>query len=100
MKSLYIPILFSLLLVFSGCKKDDFSGTREAMVVVDCTGTYLRVQHKDFNVCNIKIMAGFQDGDHVKATFTKIKECREVLGPICDMFHPYESWIEVKAIHK
>ncbi|MBW7839440.1 MAG: hypothetical protein H3C36_07340 [Chitinophagaceae bacterium] len=100
MKSLYIFTLFSFLLVLSGCKKDDFPGTQEAVVVVDCTGTYLRVQNKDYNVCNIKIMAGFQDGDHVKATFTKIKECKEVQGPICDMLHPYESWIEVKAIKK
>lgn len=65
-------------------------------VVRDCTGTYLRFNEKDYNVCNLEKVSSFPNGILVTATFKKIKNCTG--GAICHMYHENEGWIQVEKI--
>lgn len=98
MKKIFtISIGVSLLIIFSGCRKDNYF---TATVVRDCTGTYLRWQDKDYHVCNTETTDPFKNGTKVKTVFSPIKECTSpVVGqPVCDMYHQNEGWIEVSII--
>ncbi|MGB4773737.1 MAG: hypothetical protein WBP45_01070, partial [Daejeonella sp.] len=70
------------------------------IVVKDCTGTYLRLNNKDYKVCNFKTVVSFKEGEKVKASFDKIENCSEEIGlPVtCFLFHEYESQITIKKI--
>ncbi|MGB4773826.1 MAG: hypothetical protein WBP45_01520, partial [Daejeonella sp.] len=57
-----------LLIIIISCKKENL----ETMIVVkDCTGTYLRLNNKDYKVCNFKTVVSFKEGEKVKASFDK-----------------------------
>ncbi len=66
----------------------------------DCTGTYLRWQGKDYQVCNIEKVSSFPDGSTMTATFKSIKECNGSAKDeiVCAMLRINEGWIEVVRI--
>jgi hypothetical protein len=94
---LILPFILSLSVFTTSCKKDK----SETMTVVrNCTGTYLRLDGKDYHVCNLEMVEPFSDGESVSVEFKKIKECHgsanEVI--ICQMVYENEGWIEVESI--
>ncbi|MCO6498364.1 MAG: hypothetical protein J5I50_11965 [Chitinophagaceae bacterium] len=93
-------IFLTVLVLFAslqGCKKEGNLNLVEATVVIDCTGLYLKVDGLDYKVCNEETLANYSSGDKVKATFVKIKDCT-ARAIICDLYHPYESWINVMKV--
>ena len=81
------------MLTFVACKKVK----NETMTVVrDCTGTYLRLNEKDYNVCNLEKVLSFPDRVSVIATFKKINNCTS--RAVCHTFHENEGWIYVEKI--
>ncbi len=100
-KTIYVTLAIFLLTVFS-CQKDCSLPEPESsmMVVRDCTGTYLRINGKDYRVCNLEKVEPFADGSKVVATFIKIDPCNGSAkdAVICYMLHPNEGWIEVTSI--
>ncbi len=92
-----ILILLVLTAMFTSCKKE---GNQTVTVERDCTGTYLRLDGKDYQVCNLEKVSSFSDGTTVTATFKKIKECNGSAkdGIVCHMLHGNEGWIEVEKI--
>ena len=86
-----------LTALFPACKKE----RNQTMTIVrDCTGTYLRIEGKDYQVCNLEKVSSFSDGTLVTATFKKIKECNGSAKDaiVCLMLHPNEGWIEVEKV--
>lgn len=97
MKTFYSIGTIILVLFFFACKKEV---RFNAIVVKDCTGTYLQIDKKDYHVCNPEIAEAIDNGTKVFAIFGMLKECTgSAAGAIvCDMYHPNEGWIEVKQI--
>lgn len=99
MKKNNLIFLFLLVLttLFPGCKKER---NQSVTVERDCTGTYLRLNGKDYQVCNLDKVAPFSDGATVTATFRKIKKCNGLAEDaiVCYMLHTNEGWIEVDKI--
>jgi hypothetical protein len=95
--NLIFLILLVLTALFPSCKKE-----RNQTVTVerDCTGTYLRLDGKDYQVCNLEKVSSFSDGATVIATFKKINECKGSAKDaiVCYMLHANEGWIEVDKI--
>jgi len=85
-----------LLLITFACKKVN----KTALIIRDCTGTYLRFHGKDFQVCNTEETDAFPDGIGVTVTFKKIKECTGTAShaTVCLMAHQNEGWVEVEKI--
>lgn len=92
-----ISILLTLAAMFSSCKKEL---NQTVTVIRDCTGTYLRFDGKDYQVCNLETVASFTDGATAKVAFKRIGECNGSAKNliVCHMLHPNEGWIEVRSI--
>lgn len=95
--NLIFLILFLFTTMFTSCKKE---GNQTVTVVRDCTGTYLRWDGKDYQVCNLEKVYPFSDGATVTATFKKLKVCdgSAIDAVVCEMLHFNEGWIEVEKI--
>lgn len=97
--------LFATLVLFvaiaAGCKKHDkncgcnasYSGGMQ--VIKNCTGTYLRYQQKDYQVCNTSALAAYDNGNSVNASFNKISGCDSIPPIVCLMLHANEGYVEV-----
>jgi hypothetical protein len=97
MKSTLYILTLLITLTFFSCKKDL---TKNATVIKDCTGTYMRMNGKDYKVCNIEKVSSFQNSITVLVSFKEQKDC-EGSGNIvqtCYMLHQFESWIEIENI--
>jgi hypothetical protein len=61
----------------------------------------LRIDGKDYHVCNLEKVASFSDGTNVNASFKIIKECNGSAEEeiVCMMLHVNEGWIEVQKVN-
>lgn len=65
-------------------------------VVRDCSGTYLRLDGKDYHVCNEEKLSSFSSGTNVTATFKTLQNCKVLEEKIvCKLYHKNEGWVEV-----
>ncbi len=92
--NLMFTIIILVTIALIGCKKES---NQPVTIVRDCTGTYLRWEGKDYQVCNLEKVSSFSDGTVVTATFKKIKDCNGSAKDaiVCNMLHANEGWIEV-----
>ena len=88
--------IFTVFFLFSSCKKKTCG---EMTIIKDCTGSYLRVDDKDYQICNENIVTNYADGTKVNATFIKLEACLALKDKsVCHMFHQHKGLIEVKKI--
>jgi hypothetical protein len=80
------------------CSKD--SDLQTAIVKKDCTGTYLVVDGKNYDLCKINQVANFPDGATVKVKF-KMTECNFSCNnyAICMMVRPSQGCIDIQVIY-
>lgn len=84
-----------LFLTSCACKTNNQTAT----IVSDCTGKYLRVEGKDYLVCNTDLMKNFQENAVVQVSFEKIENCPEFDGKaVCMMYHENEGLVKIKSI--
>jgi len=95
-------LLFSALLTFCiltiSCSKER---NIKAIIVEDCTGTYLRINSKDYKVCNLEMIENFTSGQKVEVSFEKIDDCKGSGNfPVtCYLYHPFEAWAFLTKIN-
>jgi hypothetical protein len=97
-KKVTVVLLFLFLGIISSC--DKLNPCKNATVLKDCTGTYLRVDDKDYHVCNIEKTSAFTNGASVSVSFKKIEECNGSAAQqiVCEMLRLNDGWIEIKSI--
>jgi hypothetical protein len=96
-KMKFTLVFFGLTLVLSSCST--VSGI-EAVVVRDCTGTYVRVEGKDHLVCNRDKLKAFETGDTVRVRFKKTTYCQELKDEIvCMMYHEHEGMVKLIKVN-
>jgi hypothetical protein len=95
--TLTIGTLLAVCFLTSSCKKEM---NIEAKIVIDCTGTYLRINKKDYKVCNLEKTENFSDGQTVEVTFKKMDDCNDSgnLQSVCYLYHQFDSWAEIIKI--
>lgn len=77
-----------------------FNVKSTATVVKDCTITYLRIDKKDYLVCNADVLKNYQQGSTVSATYKKVQKCPELDGRIvCAMYHEKAGNIRIQSIN-
>jgi hypothetical protein len=99
-KTIITLTIGSLLIVCSltiSCKKER---NIEATIITDCTGTYLRINRKDYKVCNLEKTENINHGQAVEVTFKKIDECNASgnFPTTCYLNHPFEAWAQIIKI--
>lgn len=97
MKKLMFTSASIVMFTLMSCKKE--SG-KKMTVVKDCTGSYLRLDGKDYHVCNLEKTNPFPNGTAVTVSFKKISKCTGSAADqiVCAMLHDSEGWIEVASI--
>lgn len=94
-----MKIILTTCFLFSifACNKVNY---QSATVIKDCTGTYLRMNGKDYQVCNLETTNSIPDGKSVQVDFKKITACNGSAKDAitCMMYHQNEGWIEVEKI--
>ncbi len=75
-----------ILMVAISCSKNE-----NMIVIKDCTGSYLRFNEKDYQICNIELVENYENGTEVKASFKEIDNCDESQGDGCLMLHVNEG---------
>lgn len=97
---IFLMISISIL-ISAACEKDELETAIQAVIVRDCTGTYLRHDGKDFHICNIDKVETFTNKETISLTFKKLGTCNgSGIGSIvCDMLQKSEGWIEVIRIN-
>lgn len=100
MKLITLKFGFGLLLVVLFTSSCSTVSGIEAVVVRDCTGTYLNVDGKDHLVCNRDKLKGYQAGDTVRVRFKKTVYCPELKDEIvCMMYHEHEGLIKLIKVN-
>jgi len=89
--ALGILVLSSFLL--AGCKKNN----KMATVIKNCTGYYLRVDGKEYRVCNYMKLNAYSHGISIEVNFKEIKKC-DSDQIACQLAYPYESDIRVTYV--
>lgn len=94
--------LFNLLLIITiaatifSCEKEK---NQTATIIRDCTGTYLRIDDKDYLVCNGEKTSEFEENENVIVTYEDIDQC-SFDGFLCELYHKNEGPIKVCKIRK
>lgn len=68
--------------------------TETMKVVKDCTGIYVQIEGKDYQVCNEGILADYEDGSKINGSFQKVETCPDFADKIvCMMYHQNEGLV-------
>lgn len=106
MKILFHFTALIAILFTAACSKETVNRegllTRQATIVKDCTGTYLRMNEKDYQVCNLEAASSIPNGTKVTATFRYLAQCKGSAADaiVCMMYHENEGWIEVAELNR
>ncbi len=97
MKNILLLLMVLLMSMNFSCKK---CVSTKMTVVQDCTGTYLRNNGKDYQVCNLEKLTAFSDGQEVLVQYKLLKKCHGSANDmfVCLMVHISEGWVEVIEI--
>jgi len=94
-----VKLLFSAFVTTALWSCAASGAAKKATVTRDCTGTYLRVDSKDWLVCNAEILSRHKEGAVVNAKFIKTDQCPEFADKIfCMMYHENEGLIRITEL--
>jgi uncharacterized protein YxeA len=96
-KLLFILLIPVVAVIAAACNKKQ---VHQMTVVRDCTGTYLRIDQKDYQVCNTDMTTPYASGTRVKAAFKATGGCSEAPQFVCELYHPSEGWIKIVHIEE
>lgn len=91
----YTIIILSVILVsLFACEK---SGKNNAQIVRNCTGIYLRMDGKEYRVCNSEKVSKYPNGVSITVNYKHIKKCNSD-DIVCTMAYPNDGDIKVLKI--
>lgn len=94
-KTYVISTLFLLVLAFSSCDKS----ARNGKIDRDCTGTYLRLNKKDYLICNPAMTDSYVDGSDIRVKFKFKSKCDNTGDhPVCELYHKSYGFVEITEI--
>lgn len=95
MKKIIFILTTIVLISFVACKKEK---NVNAIIVKDCTGTYLNIGGADYAVCNIELISKKKDGDAVTVTYKPSKLDCTGQYVSCTTKHEHSGWILIEKV--
>ena len=92
MKHLIYSVLFIVL--FSCSKKEN-----DAILIKDCTGSYLRIDNQDYYITNLEVVEHIESSTHLNVDFKHKKDSEQKFISICMMHHETAGVIEITKIN-
>ena len=87
-------VIMLLLYQAFACTKTDYE-TRT--VIKNCTGVYLRIDSKDYFVCNPEKLAKYGNNAEIKVAYSMCSECTSD-GPVCLLVYPNNGWLKINKV--
>lgn len=85
-----------MICALTSCKKKT---EKNALVIKDCTGSYVLINDKDYLICNSELIDNIESGTKLSITYQKAEDC-DVLSPtLCELYHKNEGTIEITKIN-
>ena len=75
---------------------------RNAEVIQNCTGSYLRINGASYKVLNYALLNSYETGDKIKVQYTFDDSSMPIcIQPIitCELYYDYQDDIIIKAIY-
>ena len=91
MKHLICSALF--LILFSCSKKEN-----DAILIKDCTGSYLRKDNEDFYITNFEVVEHLESNSNIKVDYKIQKEEDKIFIFSCLMHHETAGFIKITKI--
>ena len=85
-------IILSLLLI-TACAKSKTN----ALLIKDCTGSYLRIGEKDYLISNNTIVENIETNTELDVSYNEVDEI-ESNEFVCLMYHEYKGIVEITKI--
>lgn len=67
----------------------------------NCTGSYLRIDGKDWRICNYQAVNGIADNAVLSVHYERVEAnaaaCKDD-QVVCAMYHPHEGLVEIKEV--
>lgn len=84
-------------IMVSACNK---SKGPNATVIRECAGVFLKIDGKDYNVCNSDKLKRYPAGARIHVGYNHISECAnpDYDAPLCLVGYPSEGWIEITEV--
>ena len=80
-------------------KKEITISNQKMKVIKDCSGTYIQYENADYQVCNKDLLAKYNDGDWIVASFYTLTECTEKGNEVvCLLYHENKGFVKVFGI--
>jgi len=87
-------LLLIVLIGIISCSKVN----KNATIIKDCTGSYIRFADKDYHICNGDKVDGLDSGTKVMVSFKKISSCSEGFFIVCRLYHENEGWVKITML--
>ncbi len=99
----YVFQIGVVLLLLAQCKSlQDHHVTEDFQTVVivrNCSGTYVKIDEQDFQVCNAEALEKFDDGESVDIEYEDVEKCENKEGvAVCMLYHPHEGYVFVNQV--
>jgi hypothetical protein len=96
---MYRSLLLAAVLI-AGLTGSSFTSARkkQATIVRDCSGTYIRSGKTDYLVCNKEILQDIPDGSAVSVSFKKTTACPPTDEMVCLLYHEHAGVITISKV--
>jgi len=107
MKSIWLVLVCFIGFSFYSCSESKSTSLNsqfneankvEAIVIKDCTGAYLRMNNKDYLICNDDTIEKYNNEEIIYVTYKIISDCDWSERVVCEMYHEKEGLIEITGI--
>lgn len=92
----YILISVMMICALASCKK---KSEKNALVIKDCTGSYVHINDKDYLICNSELIDNVESGTKLSITYQKAEDCDALSPTLCELYHKNEGTIEITKIN-
>jgi hypothetical protein len=85
-----------MIICLNACQSTQYAvGT----IASDCSGTYVIIKDKHYNICNWELVDEKEDGDKFRFKYESINSCLAYDTTFhCMLYHENEGWIVIKKI--
>ncbi len=91
-------IIFQVILILITTSSFKVAPSHRGKIMRNCIGTYLRINHANYLVCNDAILSLYETGKMVSVRFEHIK-CQEPVGEVCTLYFKSNGSIKITRVN-
>ena len=90
--------ILQVILILITTSSFNVAPTHRGKIIRNCIGTYLRMNHANYLVCNDSILSVYETGKMVSVRYEHTK-CQEPVGEVCTLYFQSKGSIEITRVN-